>query len=88
MLCRKIRNLVLTVAILAARNADETVLAHGVGSCVLCVGGSLESGGWICVDEYGRNLASVTQNDFVFNLLCKEILCFVLSIRTAKIVLQ
>jgi hypothetical protein len=49
------------VAILAARNADETVLAHGVESCVLCVGGSLESGGWICVDVYGRNLASVTQ---------------------------
>jgi hypothetical protein len=52
------------VATLVQKNANEAMVAPMVGLAESEFGGSLESGGWFCVDAFGRNLTSVTVKMF------------------------
>jgi hypothetical protein len=41
-----------------SKKSKEAVMSPMVGTVRVCVGGSLELGGWFCVLALGRNLAS------------------------------
>jgi hypothetical protein len=71
---RKTLKLILTVATVVARNANEVIVALMVGFDEVTFLGSLESGSWFCVDAFGRNLACRREDGFTFNTLLKQIL--------------